>query len=351
MIRSLLLGKSTNNLWSILNDLFSTISCNFDLTHQCVLQRAEDNNLSVWLCVTPVESNHFNLSAQEFWDALAIKYRKSLLNLPPKCDGLGATFSLDHFLICRRGGLLSSITMKSGMLWWLGGKCNVKPWLLRLRISMVRPLLLICVFTGFGCHRLRHCLIYVLLILAPNHIFALLLAELCWMQKLKRRLIMHKLVLLDTLILHPLCFSVDGLVGSEASYFWRRWHAGWILSGTEVMLRCCGGFMPDWLLRLYRLQCCVCVIPASNGEVWALRMVLPLITPLTYYCYCSLFLCWPASMLFVCVTVVYCCVWQEIYIIIRTTYLPIWISWFHQNGKQLQVIYNWWPNRMNVGAL
>ena len=30
-------------------------------------------------------------------------------------------------------------------------------------------------------------------------------------------------------------------------------------------------------------------------------------------------------------------------------YLSIWILWSHQDGKQ--VIYNWWPNRMNVGAL
>ena len=61
---------------------------------------------------------------------------------------------------------------------WLGVKYDVKLWLFRLRISMVRPLLLIYVFMGFGCHRLRHCLMYVLLILASTHIFAMLLAEL-----------------------------------------------------------------------------------------------------------------------------------------------------------------------------
>ena len=35
--------------------------------------------------------------------------------------------------------------------------------------------------------------------------------------------------------------------------------------------------MPDWLLQLCELQCCVCMVPAPNGEVWALKMVLPLI--------------------------------------------------------------------------
>ena len=65
-----------------------------------------DNDLGVWLSVVPFECNNFDLSAQEFCDALAIKYHKykPLLNLPPKCDGCGATSSLNHFLIYGRGG-------------------------------------------------------------------------------------------------------------------------------------------------------------------------------------------------------------------------------------------------------
>ena len=50
-----------------------------------------------WLSVTSVEGNNFDLSTQEFCDAFAISYRKPLLNLPSKCDGCGATSSLDHF--------------------------------------------------------------------------------------------------------------------------------------------------------------------------------------------------------------------------------------------------------------
>lgn len=46
------------------------------------------------------------LSAQEFCYALAIRYHKPLLDFPPKCDGCGATSSLDHFLIYRRGSLV-----------------------------------------------------------------------------------------------------------------------------------------------------------------------------------------------------------------------------------------------------
>ena len=88
------------------SDLFSVVLSGFDSTHQCVLQRAKDNDLGVWHSVTPVQSNNFDLSAQEFCGALTIRYRKSLLNFPPKCDGCGATSSLDHFLICRKGSLV-----------------------------------------------------------------------------------------------------------------------------------------------------------------------------------------------------------------------------------------------------
>ena len=88
------------------NDLFSVVLSGFDSTHQRVLQRAKDNDFDVLLSVTPVESNNFDLSVQEFYDALAIRYYKLLLNLSPKCDGYGATSSLDYFLICRKGGLV-----------------------------------------------------------------------------------------------------------------------------------------------------------------------------------------------------------------------------------------------------
>ena len=64
-------------------------------------------NVSGWLSVLPLEKDQFDLSAQEFRDALALRYRKPLLNLPGTCDGCGATFTVDHALDCRFGGFVT----------------------------------------------------------------------------------------------------------------------------------------------------------------------------------------------------------------------------------------------------
>ena len=47
------------------------------------------------------------MTAQEFRDALAVRYKKPLLNIPLSCDGCGSPSSLDHFLVCKKGGLIT----------------------------------------------------------------------------------------------------------------------------------------------------------------------------------------------------------------------------------------------------
>jgi len=85
---------------SLFDDLFATVSSSLDPLHLRALHRAQINDLSGWLTVLPLEKDNFDLTAQEFHDALAVHYRKPLLNIPPFCDGCGSASSLDHFLIC-----------------------------------------------------------------------------------------------------------------------------------------------------------------------------------------------------------------------------------------------------------
>ena len=76
----------------------------------------------------------------------------------------------------------------------------------------------------------------------------------------------------------PLCFSVDGLAGSEAKCFLKRMacrlSSRWDRSYSEVL----GWICAESAFPIVQTPVlCVCVVPASNEEVWALRMVLPLI--------------------------------------------------------------------------
>ena len=85
---------------------FNTVIVRFDKNRQRAINRSKDGRLSGWLTVLPIAKFHFDLSPQEFRDALALRYKKSLLRVPDSCDGCGASFDLVHALDCRKGGLV-----------------------------------------------------------------------------------------------------------------------------------------------------------------------------------------------------------------------------------------------------
>ncbi len=86
--------------------MFDDIISRTDHMQQRAVCRAKEEKMSSWLNVIPVAKHHFDLSAQEFRDSLAIRYKKPLLEIPPNCDGCNAPFDLSHALSCRTGGLV-----------------------------------------------------------------------------------------------------------------------------------------------------------------------------------------------------------------------------------------------------
>lgn len=71
---------------------------------QRILDRVK--GASQWLSAVPTAADGQDLSADEFRDALALRYGLQPNNLPAHCDGCGATFDVNHALNCLKGGLV-----------------------------------------------------------------------------------------------------------------------------------------------------------------------------------------------------------------------------------------------------
>ena len=59
-----------------------------------------------WLSVKPTLISGTLLSAQEFRDSLHLRYARTPPGLPSLCDGCGSSFSVNHGLECKKGGLV-----------------------------------------------------------------------------------------------------------------------------------------------------------------------------------------------------------------------------------------------------
>ena len=110
-IEAILQAKAQHH--QLMNDVsacnFDVLLLSLDVSSQCAILRAEDGNLLSWLAVLPMHRDQFDLSAQEFYDGLALQYNKPPLCMPPTCDGCGAPFTVTHALDCHVGGLVGRI--------------------------------------------------------------------------------------------------------------------------------------------------------------------------------------------------------------------------------------------------
>ena len=61
-----------------------------------------------WLRAVPHRLNGTELSQEEFWDNLRLRYGLMPQDIPTTCDGCGKKFSIEHALSCPKGGLVLS---------------------------------------------------------------------------------------------------------------------------------------------------------------------------------------------------------------------------------------------------
>jgi hypothetical protein len=65
-----------------------------------------EQQTGAWLSAPPSTVNGTELSAQEFRDAITIRYAITPSNLPASCNGYDAQFTLQDALGCKKGGLV-----------------------------------------------------------------------------------------------------------------------------------------------------------------------------------------------------------------------------------------------------
>lgn len=66
---------------------------------------AQTKGASNWLTALPLEKENFNLSKREFFDAIAVRYKWQMKNLPSTCP-CSKSFTIDHALSCPKGGFI-----------------------------------------------------------------------------------------------------------------------------------------------------------------------------------------------------------------------------------------------------
>jgi hypothetical protein len=95
-VKADLLTRNTTRHETALNTLASKLSCNNCRT---ILRQKETGQ---WLSVLPSLANGTELSAQEFRDALLLRYAQSPPDLPSHCDGCEGKFGVRHALSCKK---------------------------------------------------------------------------------------------------------------------------------------------------------------------------------------------------------------------------------------------------------
>ena len=71
------------------------------------MSTATDKNTGVWLTVQLSTMNVTDMGAQEWCDALFLRYGLKPPDLLNYCDGCNAKLSICHALNCKRGGLVT----------------------------------------------------------------------------------------------------------------------------------------------------------------------------------------------------------------------------------------------------
>ena len=211
-----------------LEERFSAIIENLDQAQGRAVMRAKDEKISLWLNVLPMARHHFDLTPQEFRDALAIRYKKPLLHIPPNCDGCGSVFDLAHALSCRKGGL---VIQRHNEIRDAFGDLSALAWSMVRREPIVReadietntPALIADLAVRGVWSPQTEALFDVRIVDTDARSYGDLSPTVVLGNAEKEKKDKYKHACEERrAVFTPLCISVDGLMGKEASIFLKR---------------------------------------------------------------------------------------------------------------------------------
>ena len=98
--------KATNNKSMAQKRTSQIIHENLPENTKKVMNEAKQKGASSWLSARPSKEHGFFLHKADFKDALALRYNKTIKNMPSHCP-CGQKFNVTHAFNCKRGGFIS----------------------------------------------------------------------------------------------------------------------------------------------------------------------------------------------------------------------------------------------------
>ena len=87
------------------DDELQSILANSDESTKRMMEAICQKGVSNWLTAIPIRDQWLELTKQEFWDAVKLRYNWPLERIPSFC-ACGATFNVAHALSCKKGGFV-----------------------------------------------------------------------------------------------------------------------------------------------------------------------------------------------------------------------------------------------------
>ena len=207
------------------DDTFNLVLDQVDCNLQKNFKRARDC-LSSWLNVLPCQKDNFDLTCNEFRDALNLRYSKPLLHLPPTCDGCSSLFTTSHALDCKKGGL---VTQRHNEVWDLLYDLASQAWTQVTKEPIIREALpgreaLVGDISIRGVWQPQSTAVFDVRVTdsdAPSYLRQSPMQVLRAAEREKKAKYSSACEALHVSFT-PLCMTVDGLIGSESNTFIRR---------------------------------------------------------------------------------------------------------------------------------